>query len=121
MKSVLFAITKRSAGSCQAYSVENKAQNRVVASPNTVTENLQVVSRVDLKCSIQEKEIALTCRDAGVRYGGNHLFVYQINPLYILNSHMLYVNYISMRLEKMKIQKSSFFKLNYMQVQPECS
>ena len=37
--------------------------------------------------------------DAGVRYGGNHVLVYQINPLYILNSHMLYVNYISMKLE----------------------
>lgn len=37
--------------------------------------------------------------DAGVRYGGNHLLVYQINPLYISNSHVLYVNYISMRLE----------------------
>ena len=78
-------------------------------SPNTVTENLQVVSR-DLKCSNQEKEIALTCRDAGVRYGGNYLFVYQINPLYIFNSHMLYVNYISMRLENEDTKRMIFFK-----------
>lgn len=68
-------------------------------SPNTVSANLQAVSRVDLKCSNQEKERARIWYDAGVRYGGNHVLVYQINPLYILDSHMLYVNYLSMKLE----------------------
>lgn len=49
------------------------------------------------------------------------MFVYQINPLYILNSHMLYVNYISMRLENENTKRVIFLNLNYMQVQPECS